>query len=334
MSEHNSTAVVPCTMEQIEKLANQYPDFCRPVFDNVQKNREEILKQLSAQMPNVINVIQTANGANAYKVVGNLALQQGNDGFYSAVLRNKDGTITQHVKLEKSLSDGVQLGMFAYTALNAAIGQLNMLSIAKRLEEIETQLDEAKNREYAKQYAAINSACEGLKEVCCLSDSDHQRQTVLDRRNDLRTALDALRSFIKNEIEAMPEYHEKSRLEKIFSNWGLEKSTLPMKAKKRFECVVKALPVWCKGMSFLTLTDPYVGLYNYPSADKMTKGLQDMFELSKLRTRVVYVPLMGNQDPIKLVDEFVRKKSETEKFFENIRNNTNAQLLPMTLSED
>ena len=319
------------TSAEIQRLSQQYPGFCTPVFNDVGKSRNDLLKQLSAQMPNTINVIQASNAADAYKVVGEVTLQQGEDGLFSAVLRDENGQITQHIKLEKSASGVARAATFAYSALNAAVGQANMMAIAERLAAIETQLDEAKRRDFIGKCAAVNSACEGVQEALCLADSDHRRQTILERRNDLRTALNTLRDYIKIEIEAMPEYRTKTFWEDVLSNWGGKKSTLPMKAKSRFEYVVKTLPVWCRGMSFLVMTDSYFDLVEYPSARDMINGLREMLEHSKLSSRVKYVPMMGDEDPIELVCNFIDRIPETERVFERMRGDALSKKMAITL---
>ena len=332
--DETTTDIVPVSTTAIRKLEAQYPDFCKPVFGEAEKCQNELLRQLSAQMPNAVNVIQTANAADAYKVVGDVVLQQGDDGLFSAVLRDENGKITQHVKLEKSVSDVARAASFAYSALNAAVGQANMMAIAERLAAIETQLDEAKKRDYIEQIEAVKSACVGLNEALCLSDEDHRKQTILERRNDLRKALGTLHGFIKLEIEAMPEYRNKTFWARLFSNWGSEKSTLPKKAQKRFECVIETLPVWCRGMSFLVLTDSYLGQAEYPSAREMEAGLTAILVDSGLPRRVEYVPMMGKTDQIELVKEFRQRIPETKKVFERMRSEAIGGKMAITLSKD
>lgn len=331
------TPVVPTTKSDILKLAEQFPDFCKPVFDDVIKKRSEILKQISAQMPNAVNFMQTANAANAYKAVGGIALEEADDGLFSAILHDENGKITQHVKFEKATSDIARTATFAYSVLNAAVGQANMISIAERLAEIETKLDEAKKRDYIDKCAEVNSACIGIKEVLCLSDFCHQQQTILERRKDLRTALDALRGYIKIEIEAMPEYHEKTFREKLFSNWGTENSTLPMKAKQRFEYIVMALPVWCRGMAFYVMTDSYIDSVGTPymSATEMINGLREILEDSRLANRVKYLPMMGKADPIKIIDQFTQCIPDIERNFERMRNEivNGKMVIPLSKTE-
>ena len=317
------TPVVPTTTADILKLAEQFPDFCKPIFDDVIKKRSEILKQTSAQMPNAINFMQTANAANAYKTVGGKALEEVDDGIFSTILHdNKNGRITEHVKLERAASDVERAATFAYSVLNAAVGQANMMSIAERLAEIETQLDAAKKRDYIDKCAKVNSACVGIKEVIFLSDPCHQQQTILRLRQDLRTALDTLREYIKMEIMEMPEYHKKTFREKIISNWGTENSTLPMKAKQRFEYIVMALPVWCRGMAFYVMTDSYIASVgeSYMSATEMVNGLREMIEDSRLVNRVKYLPMMGDVDPIEIIDQFTHCIPDLERKFERMRN--------------
>ena len=332
--EEVTTVVMPTTATGIQKLAEKYPDFCRPVFDEAVKSRNTILAQISAQMPNAVNIIQTAKAGDAYTVVGDVVLQQGEDGLFTAVLRDENGQITKHVKLEKSMSDATRAASFAYSALNAAVGQANMMDIAERLAEIKLQLDEAKKRDYIKQIEAVKSACIGLNEALSLVDEDHRRQTILNRRNDLRMALGTLHGFIKIEIEAMPEYHEKGFWEKILSNWGAKKSTLPKMAQKRFECVIEALPVWYRGMAFLVLTDSYLGLVEFPSAKELVDGLTSLIEDSGLPRRVEYVPMMGKTDPIKLVGDLKQQISKMENTFKRMRGEAITQKMSITLSND
>lgn len=331
------TPVVPNTKEGILKLAEQFPDFCKPIFDDVIKKRSEILKQMSAQVPNAVISAQAANAANTYRPVGGVSLEKVGDGLYSTALHDDEtGRFTQNVKLEKAASDVARAATFAYSVLNAAVGQANMMSIAERLASIETKLDEAKKRDYINKCEEVYSACVGIKEVLCLSDFGHRQQTILERRQDLRTALGTLREYIKNDIKEMPEYHEKTFREKILSNWGTENSTLPMKAKQRFEYVVMALPVWCRGMSFYVMTDSYIDSDGtpYQSATEMINGLREMLEDSRLANRVKYLPMMGNADPIKIIDQFTHCIPDIERTFERMRNKAIAGEITIPFSRD
>ena len=331
-----SNAVVLRGKDEIMSLANQFPAECRPVFEDLEKTRTGILQQLSAHMPNALNIGQTISSGGTYKAVGDVVLQQGEDGLYSAVLRGENGEILEHVKLEKAASGLARSAMFAYAIVGAAVGQANMMSIAERLAEIETHLEEAKKRDYIQQIASVEAACKGLQEALCLSDSDHQKQTILERRNDLRKALATLLGYIKIEIEAMPEYHEKSFWGWLFSNWGSQKSTLPEKARCRFEYVIKTFPVWCRGMSQLVLTDCYVandGEKEFlPSAGEMIAGLKSLLIDTGLQKRIVYVPKHGEVDPIDVVDDSVLRIAETEQAFAKMREDVRSGHISLCLN--
>lgn len=329
-------AVVLKGEDEIIALADKFPAECSPVFNDLKKSRSEILEQLSSHMPNALNIGQTISSGGTYRAVGDVVLQQGEDGLFSAVLRGENGEIVEHVKLEKAASGLARSAMFAYAIVGAAVGQANMMNIAERLAEIETHLDEAKKRDYIQQVEAVNSACVGLKEALCLKDSDHRRQTILDRRNELRKALATLLGYIKIEIEAMPEYRKKNWLKKIFSNWGSPKSSLPEKARRRFEYMIKTFPVWCRGMSQLVLTDCYVATDGekefLPSADEMIAGLKSLLIGTRLQNRIVYVPKYGETDPIDFVDDLVLRISPTEQAFEKMREDVRSGHISLCLN--
>lgn len=331
-----SNAIVLKGKDEIMSLANQFPAECRPVFDDLEKSRSNILQQVSAHMQNALNIGQAISSGGTYRAVGDVVLQQGEDGLFSAVLRGENGEIVEHMKLEKAASGLARSAMFAYAIVGAAVGQANMMNIAERLAEIETHLDEAKKRDYIQQVEAVNSACVGLKEALCLKDSDHRRQTILDRRNELRTALATLFGYIKIEIEAMPEYREKTLWEKIFSNWGTMKSTLPEKARCRFEYVINTLPIWCRGMSELVLSDCYVAkdgeVVSLPSADEMIKGMESLVVDTNLKNRIVYVPKMHAIDPVDIVDNWLGRIPETRQAFERLRENVQKCKISLTLT--
>ena len=328
-------AVVLKGEDEINALADKFPAECSPVFNDLKKSRSEILEQLSSHMPNALNIGQALGSGDAYKAVGDVVLQQGKDGLFSAVLRGKKGEIVQHVKLEKAASGLARSATFAYAVVGAAVGQANMMAIAERLAEIETQLDEAKKRDYIEQIASVEAACKGWQEAFCLSDPDHQKQTILERRNDLRKALKTLYGYIKLEIEAMPENHEKGFLDRLFSNWGKKKSTLLEKARRRFEWVIKMFPVWCRGMSQMVLTDYYIakdgGNVDFPSADEMIRGLKSLLVDTGLQKRMVYVPKTQETDPIDLVDNFVLGISETERAFAKLREDVRSNRISFCL---
>ena len=329
-------AVVLKGEDEIIALADKFPAECSPVFNDLKKSRSEILEQLSSHMPNALNIGQTISSGGTYRAVGDVVLQQGEDGLFSAVLRGENGEIVEHVKLEKAASGLARSAMFAYAIVGAAVGQANMMNIAERLAEIETHLDEAKKRDYIQQIASVEAACKGLQEALCLSDPDHQKQTILERRNDLRKALATLFGYIKLEIEAMPEYHKKGFWAWLFSNWGTEKSTLPEKARRRFECVIKTFPVWCRGMSQLVLTDCYVAndgeAVVFPSADEMIVGLKSLLVDTGLQNRIVYVPKHGEVDPIDVVDDFVLRIAETEQAFAKMREDVRSGQISLCLN--
>ena len=336
MSEEETiTSVVPATKADFLKLADQFPDFCKPVFDDVIR-QNEILEQISTQMPNAINVIQAANAADTYKTVDGVPLPKGDDGLYSPVLRDEDGKINQHVKLKKAASDAQRAACFTYSILNAAVGQANMMSIAERLAEIEIQLDEVKKRDYDQQVEDISSACSALNEVLCLSDDEHIQQMIIFFRYNLRKSLGVLRRYVIHEIESMPKYRKEKPLARFISNWGSENSTLPVLAKKRFDYVLQALPVWCEGMSFLVMTDPYVKKrdekkIDFPSANEVIKGLREIFEESGLSDRVVYLQKMEKVDPIELVQKFRQRIPELEKDFNRMRDEMSSKRIKVQL---
>lgn len=323
-------ALVVQSKADIQRLAENYPAECRPVFDELEKSRGEVLRQLSAQLPNALNVAQASSLADAYKTVDNVVLQQGKDGLFSATLRNENGEIVEHVKLKNASSSFAMAASFGYSVLNAAVGQANMMSIAERLAAIETKLDDAKKRDYVGMISSVESACKGMHEALTLKDEDHQRQTILERRNDLRTALDTLRGYMQIELEAMPEYRKRGFWEELFADWGGKKSTRPEVAREHFNYIARTLPVWCRGMSQLVLTDPCVEDNKCSSADLFVSDLKKLLVESRLQDRVKYVPMLGAVDPIRVVDDFVGRIPETERVFARMRQEQDDLKLSLT----
>ena len=300
---------------EINKLSSDFPEPFKQVFRDVESRRNDMLRQISAQMPNVVNVVQTANAADTYRVVNNVVLTPGDDGLYSAVVRDGQGRITEHVKLEKSTSDFARAAAFSFSVLNVAVGQANMMSIAERLAEIESQLDEAKYREYIDRISEVESACRGLNEALCLKDDDHIRQTIIDHRTKLRAELGKLYGYIDLEIKNMPMYHKRTWKDVLFSNWGPKESTNQAKADKRFECIMNALPIWCKGMSFLALTEPYIKDSGFNCGREFAGELRKIIIDNKLSRRVVYVSMRGGFDPIDAVKKLENRIPEMERYF-------------------
>lgn len=320
----------------IRTVAEQFPAFCAPVFRDVSGSRNSLLAQLSAQMPNAINVVQTANSASAYKVVNGITLQRGSDGLFSGVVRDKNGHIIEHVKLEKASSGFTQAAFFTYSALNAVVGQANMMSIAKSLESIETALDEAKKRDYDKLITVIDNAKPGFKEALCLTENELQIKTILDRRHELRGALMNLQKFIQREIIEMPICRKKGFWEDLFSNWGLERSTLPEQAKKRFEYIAWAFPKWYEGVALLLLSDAYVAPKEgfCSSAEFATDGLKNLFINSRISDRMGYVPMIGKADPIDSVSGIVQAIPKMEHTFTRVKKNADSGNLAIEIKAD
>ena len=320
----------------IRTLAEQFPSYCDPIFRDVSGCRNTLLKQISAQVPNAINVIQTANSTSTYRVVNDVVLQRGSDGLFNGVVRDKNGRIIEHVKLEKASSGFTQAASFSYSVLNAVVGQANMMDIAKRLESIETALDEAKMRDYIQRGVAIDNACSGFQEALYLSEDDHKLQTILDRRHELRGALNTMQEYILLEIKGMPIYHEKGFWEELISNWGLERSTLPEQAKKRFDYVAWAFPKWYYGMALLLLSDTYVAKKEgYCSSAKFaTDGLRNLIINSRLPDRMEYVPKLGEADPIDFVSGIVQAIPKMEHAFKQVQTNAESGNLAIEIKAD
>ncbi len=320
----------------IRAAAEHFPSFCDPVFRDVSGSRNNLLAQLSAQMPNAINVIQTANSASTYRVVNDIVLQRGSDGLFNGVVRDKSGRIIEHVKLEKASSGFTQAASFTYSALNAVVGQANMMSIAKSLESIETALDEAKKRDYDKLITVIDNAKTGFREALCLTENELQIKTILDRRHELRGALMNLQKFIQREINEMPICRTKSILEDLFSNWGPESSTLPEQAKRRFEYVAWAFPKWYEGVALLLLSDAYVAPKEgfCSSAEFATDGLKYLFINSRISDRMGYVPMIGEDDPIEVVSRIVQAIPKMEHTFKQVKTNADSGNLAIEIKAD
>lgn len=330
----NDNEIVLRNRLEIDKLASDFPDCCAPIFEHLAERRNDMLRQLSAKMPDVVHVVQTANSADTYRVVKNVVLTPGEDGLYTAVLRDDRGRIIEHVKLEKAASDFSRAAAFSFSVLNAAVGQANMMAIAERLAEIESQLDEAKERDYCREMNEVKSAYTGMKEALCLKDDDHFRQTIIAQRDKLRTGLENLRDYILIEIKGMKPYHKRTRIERLISNWGTEESTLTANAQKHFKYIRAALPVWFFGMSQLVLTEPYIRDSGFESGDMLARDLRHLVIDSNLYQRVQYVPKIGDFDPIDAVKDIEKRLPEMEKCFERMKNSSASGDMILTFNAD
>jgi len=305
----------------LQEVRRHYP-MSGATLDAAESARSSLVNQALAQMGNVQNVIQTAKLLDAYKTVGDVVLQQLEDGTYSGTIRDEKGKILEHVKFEKASSKAIAAASFSYSVLNAAVGQANMMEIAERLAEIEAQLDEVKQRDYIDKINAIKSACDAFKEIDILKNDDCRLQTVILLREHLNKALGTIKAYILQDIKAMPAVEEP----KWYENLGFRvDETKPEKAKKRFEYVAKLLPVWCQGMSQLVLTDAYFQKNEYPSARQFITELNEIVRDSGLPSKVQLVPMLGQVDPVKMLMDFDSRVDETEKAFARLSEKLNKE---------
>ena len=77
----------------------------KPIVDEVDRSNARVVRDILSQTPNAVNIANSYALANAYKAVGDVALQKMSDGTYSAVLRDSNGRVLEHVKMQKATRD-------------------------------------------------------------------------------------------------------------------------------------------------------------------------------------------------------------------------------------
>jgi len=272
-----------------------------PVLDRNEKNVEKILSAISAQMPAGMNLAQANSLAEAYKTVDNVALQIGSAGNYTAVLRDENGKIVEHVPLQKA-SSGFATAVKESFAVNCAIaGQAQMMQVSKQLEKIQDALTEAKDRDFDKVINAVVSSMQSFREAVNISSDATARITMIhSSRNALRTALLDVYSFMEEQLKRIPKETSSSGL---FDNWGFGK-TKSEEAGEYFKYFARLLPVYCRGMAMFAMTDAFVEENVNSSGMLYAKHLQELLEKHEVLKRTALVPTIGGVDPARLIEDF------------------------------
>lgn len=182
--------------EQCERFAPE----TKPIVDEVDRSNARVVREILSQTPNAVNIANSYALANTYKAVGDVALQKMSDGTYSAVLRDSNGRVLEHVKMQKATPEFATAASFGYSALNAVVGQANMMSIAESLRAIEKELEESKDRDYIQVQGKIDSACRGLSADLAQVEDGQKKPTAVILLNSLREGLMTLKGYIDEEI--------------------------------------------------------------------------------------------------------------------------------------
>ena len=303
------------------ELQTKLFDGVEPVLKRNQENIETILSAISAQLPHGMNLMQAESLAKAYQTVDNVVLQMSEDGTYSAVLRDDNGKILEHVPL-KNASSGLATAVKEGFAVNCAIaGQMQMMQVSKQLEQIQGALSEAKDNFRNEKINAIVCSIQSLKEAMCITRSEDARiSAISDGRAQLRLALANAYSFMREQAMRIPNEETSNG---FFENWGFGK-TKSEDAEGYFRYLIDVLPAYCHGVVMLAMTDAYVDV---PSCSglEFAQKLKELFAKCELQRRTALVPTIGGKDPGRLVSDFSRGIDAVLNF-EGFRNPEKVQL--------
>lgn len=277
-----------------EKCAAYAPG-SKSLLDAAERARANVAREVLSQMPNAALAMQAHSLGDLYQVVGDVELQQLKDGTYTVILRDSNGKITEHAKLTKASGGFKSAALFGYQALNAVIGQANMMSIAQSLKDIQEGIEESKERDYVDAAAQVESASLGLKTDILALPEGQRKLAAVPLMHELRTGLMKLIAYGKIEVEHMPNLTEIG----FWDNWGLKSGTKPEQAKRRFLYIVNALDTICRGIVQYSLSEVFLSDGEQGTSVDLMRRLKDLVSMLMADGKVKLVPMLGSVDPIK-----------------------------------
>lgn len=294
-----------------------YAPGSKSVLDAAERARENVVREVLSQMPNAALAMHAHSLGDLYQVVGGVELQQLKDGTYTVVLKDSSGKITEHAKLTKASTGFKSAALFGYQALNAVIGQANMMSIAQSLKDIQEGMEESKERDYINAAAEVESASLGLQSDIVNLPEGQRKLATVPLMHELRTGLMKLIAYVKLEIEHMPNLTEIG----FWDNWGLKRGTKPEQAKRRFLYIVKALDTICRGIVQYSLSEVFLSDGEQGTSVELIRQLKDQVSMLMADGKVKLVPMLGTVDPVKKTQalrEGIEKAAKSlEKCFKN-----------------
>lgn len=313
--------------EIVVRPKNELAKLCFPEANNQlvenERNAKVLVDAVLANVPNVMNIQQASALGSAYKAVGGVALQQNADGTFAAVLRGDDGKIIKHVPLEKASSDLATSVKMGYAVNCAIVGQAQMMQIAKQLEDIKESLTEIKDLMWQEKIRDVESAIREWGRAFVLKEKDESvwLNQLCNARTSMDRSLGHVYDYMKSQLDRLPG---KTEANGFFENWGFGKTDAE-KAAEHFRYFARLLPVFCRGMAMMAMTDAYFGDMRMSDGTKYAKDLKQLFVDSRLSERVKLVPMMGKVNPEKVVEEFSQGIDRAIEYFNNYNSNVGNQ---------
>lgn len=312
---------------------NELAKFCFPEANNQlaenERNANALLNAVLANVPNAMNIQQASSLGSAYKAVGDVALQQNADGTFAAVLRGDDGKIIEHVPLEKASSDFATSFKMGYAVNCAIAGQAQMMQIAKQLEEINESIVEIKDLMWQEKIRDVESAISEWERAFVLKEKDKSvwLNQLCNARTSMVRSLGHVYDYMKSQLDRLPA---KTNASGFFENWGFGK-TDAQKAAEHFRYFARLLPVFCRGMAMMVMTDAYFGDMRMSDGIKFAKGLKQLFVDARLSERVRLVPMLGKVNPEKVVKDFSQGIDYAVEYFDNYNSNMDSQQFSLVI---
>lgn len=312
---------------------NELAKFCFPEANNQlaenERNVKVLLDTVLANFPNAMNIQQASALGSAYKAVGDVALQQNADGTFAAVLRGDDGKIIEHVPLEKASSDFATSFKMGYAVNCAIAGQAQMMQIAKQLEEINESIVEIKDLMWQEKIRDVESAICEWERAFVLKEKDKSvwLNQLCNARTSMERSLGHVYDYMKSQLDRMPA---KTNVTGFLENWGFGK-TDAQKAAEHFRYFARLLPVFCRGMAMMVMTDAYFGDMRMSDGIKFAKGLKQLFVGARLSERVRLVPMLGKVNPEKVVKDFSQGIDYAVEYFDNYNSNMDSQQFSLVI---
>lgn len=322
--------------EIVVRPKNELKESCFPEAENQlcenERNAKAVLDAVLANVPHALNVQQSSALGTAYKAVGGVALQQNADGTFTTVLRDDDGKIIKHVPLEKA-SSGFATSVKMGYAVNCAIaGQAQMMQVAKQLEDIKETLVELKDLMWLEKISDVESAIKAWKRVFASKELKEKNETVWlnqlgNARTSMECALGRVYGYMKSQLDRLPA---KVNANGFWENWGFGKTDAD-KASEHFRYFARLLPVFCRGMAMMAMTDAYFGDMRMSDGIRFANDLKQLFEDYQLPERVKLVPMLGKVNPEKVVEEFSRGIDHAIEYFNNCNDSMDSRSVRLAI---
>lgn len=164
-------------------------------------NRQSALSGLAC-LPGIPMIASSLKNDALYKVVlspGAGHLKKGTHGFYQAVVRNRDGTIVEHAKLEK-----VILNPDLATSLISCGMQVQLAMIAAQLADIEKGIEDIKDYLHNDRVSKIVAGVNQFEQAIRLQNEEHKSGLMEHSIAMLNTGVSSVIKSLDTEIEEIP----------------------------------------------------------------------------------------------------------------------------------